>query len=214
MPDTKPSAFPSLTLPSASTDQYIVIPSGGTASKITLAGLQQSLGAGYRNASTAAVAAGYAVDTYVAGSAVTVPAGSWKAGTSYNCQFDMTKTAAGTAAAVITVRMGTLGTTGDASITTFTFAAGTAAADTGIFEVMVSFRSVGAGTSAVIDGWAKLLHGLTTTGLSNNTTNLALPAPAASSGFNSTTQTIIGISFNGGASFSGTCVGVKSYVLL
>src|SRR6185312_8327928 len=98
MPDTKPSAFPSLTLPSAATDQYIVIPSGGTASKITLAGLQQSLGAGYRNGSTATVSAAYAADTYLAGSAVTVPASSWKVGTTYQCIFDMTKTGAGTAA--------------------------------------------------------------------------------------------------------------------
>src|SRR6185312_8106307 len=148
VPDTKPSAFPSLTLPSAATDQYIVIPSGGTASKITFAGLQQSLGAGYRNGSTATVSAAYAADTYLAGSAVTVPAGAYKVGSMYQCGFDMVKTAAGTATPIFTVRMGTLGTTGDAVIAQLNFAAGTAAVDTGWFEVYVVFRTVGSGTTA------------------------------------------------------------------
>src|SRR6185295_1857651 len=143
MPDTKPSAFPSLTLPSAATDQYIVIPSGGTASKITLAGLQQSMGAGYRNASTATVSGAYAADTCLAGSAVTVPAGAWRAGSMYFCQFDSTKTAAGTAAFTITGRMGTTGTTADPGVYAFPgFAVGTAVADTGWFTVRLSFQTV------------------------------------------------------------------------
>src|ERR1051326_6366800 len=139
MADTKPSAFPAVTSAGA-TDQFIDIPSGGTASKITFANLRTSIGAGLSNASTTTVSGGYAADTYLAGSAITIAnAGGWAVGTGYQCGFDMVKTAAGTAAFTITVRMGTLGTTGDASVLSLAFAVGTAAIDTGWFEVYVSF---------------------------------------------------------------------------
>jgi len=213
VPDTKPSAFPSLTLPSAATDQYIVIPSGGTASKITLAGLQQSLGAGYRNGSTATVSAGYAVDTYLAGSAVTVPAGAWKVGTIYQCGFDMVKTAAGTAAFTITIRIGTLGTTGDTSVYTIPWAVGTAAIDTGWFEVYIAFRTVGAG--ATIAAVGTCAHHLAATGLiSTGASGNGIIAQGVGGSFSSTTATILGLSVNGGASFSGTNTTVQSLVLL
>lgn len=156
------------------------------------------------NASTASVAAGYAADTYLAGSSITIPAaGLWKAGTIYKSIFDMTKTAAGTAGAVLTLRMGTAGTTADTSIASQTYTAGTAAADTGICEVWVNFRSVGAGTSAVVELTTRWSKTLTSTGLINST-NIVLMTLTTSSGFASTTPTIIGLSFNGGASFSGT----------
>jgi len=213
VPDTKPSAFPSLTLPSAATDQYIVIPSGGTASKITLAGLQQSLGAGYRNGSTATVSAGYASDTYLAGSAVTVPAGAWKVGTIYQCGFDMVKTAAGSAAFTITIRIGTLGTTGDTSVYTIPWGAGTAAIDTGWFEVYIAFRTVGAG--ATIAAVGTCAHHLAATGLvSTGASGNGIIAQGVGGSFSSTTATILGLSVNGGASFSGTNTTVQSLVLL
>src|SRR6266478_2413463 len=108
--------------------------------------------AGQYNASVSSVSAGYAADTYLAGSSVVVDAGAWKAKAVYQCVFDMVKTAAGTAAFTLTVRMGTLGTTGDASVLSLAFAVGTAVADTGIFTVFLVFRTVGAGTSAIIQG--------------------------------------------------------------
>jgi hypothetical protein len=157
---------------------------------------------GIRNSSTAAVAGGYAADTYLDGSSVTIAAGDWKVKGQYYCMFDMTKTAAGIATPIITIRMGTLGTTSDAAILTLTFAAGTAVIDSGTFHVYVNFRTVGSGTSAVIAGVAQCHHqsanGLTTTGGQNGMIT------GTSSGFASTTQTIMGISFNGGASFAGT----------
>lgn len=156
------------------------------------------------NASTSSVAAGYAADTYLAGSSITIPAaGLYKAGTIYRCQFDMTKTGAGVATPILTLRMGTAGTTSDTSIAAQTYAAGTAAADTGIFEVWVNFRTVGSGTSAVVQMNSKICKTLTTTGLTNST-NIILMTLTTSSGFNSTTPTVIGLSFNGGTSFSGT----------
>lgn len=141
-----------------------------------------------------------ATNAIVSGSTITVPAGFWKVGGMYHCVFDMLKTAAGTVGIVITIHMGTLGTTGDASIMTFPFTAGTAIAQQGYFDIYVVFRSVGSGTSAVI------VAGGRCTALSPTTGLVGIPAasPIASSGFNSTTQTKLSIGFNGGTSFSGS----------
>jgi hypothetical protein len=163
------------------------------------------------NSSVSSVSGGYASDTYLAGSSIVIPAaGLWKAGSQYKLSFDMVKTAAGVATPIITIRMGTLGTTGDASVLALTFGAGTAAADTGIFDVMVGFRTVGSGTSAVVQAVACCSHALAATGLVSTGASGAGIIVGTSSGFNSTTQTIIGASFNGGASFSGTCTLVQS----
>ena len=203
MADTKPSAFPAVTS-AAATDQFIDIPSGGTASKITFVNLRSSIGAGLSNASTGDVAGGYSSDTYLAGSALTIPvAGGWQAGSIAKWHFNMTKTAAGTATPIITIRMGTLGTTGDAAIVTLTFAAGTAVADVATFDVFALFRSVGSGTSAVLQGEARCFHHLAATGMTTTGASGIGNIWTTSSGFNSTTQTIIGLSFNGGTSFSG-----------
>src|SRR6185437_12742609 len=158
MADSKISALTAATSVAAA-DQFAIVQSGASKSA-TLAVLQSSVGAGYRNGSVTTVSAGYAADTYLAGSSVTVPAGGWKVGSQYWCGFDMVKTAAGTAAFTIIVRMGTLGTTGDAAILTLAYAVGTAAIDTGWFEVYVDFRTVGSGTSAVIQGITKCSHHL------------------------------------------------------
>jgi hypothetical protein len=164
------------------------------------------------NSSTSTVSAGYATDTYLAGSAIVIPAaGLWKVGTIYRCRFDMAKAAtASTATPIITVRLGTAGSTGDTTGTlAFTFGAGTNAADTGVFTVEISFRTIGSGTSAVIAGNAGLTSNLTATGLSNVVKAVA----GVSSGFNSTTPTTIGVSFNGGTTFSGTCTLVTAELL-
>ena len=49
------------------------------------------------NQSLAAQGPGFAVNTYLSGSAIAIPAGGLKAGTRYRLLFDVTKTAAGTA---------------------------------------------------------------------------------------------------------------------
>jgi hypothetical protein len=86
---------------------------------------------------------------------------------------------------------------------TFTFGAGTAVADTGEFEVVVNWRSVGSGTSAVISGFCVGRHNLATTGLFNNAAVWTIVA-ATSGGFNSSGASVMGLSYNGGASFGGT----------
>lgn len=157
---------------------------------------------------------GFAADTYLAGSSIVIPsAGDWSVAQTYYCTFDMVKTAAGIAAFAITVRLGILGAVGDASVLALTFGAGTAAIDTGIFEVAVTFRTVGTGTSAVVAGFVKCQHHLAATGLTNTGASGTGIILATGSGFNSTTQTVIGLSVNGGASFAGTNTLVQSQLV-
>lgn len=158
-----------------------------------------------QNQSTSTVSAGYASDTYLAGSSITMPSNGPQVGTRYRLLFDMVKTAAGTATPIINVRFGTAGSTADTARLTFTFAAGTAAADTGQFELNLHFRSVGSGTSAVIVGTIQCRHSLAATGLTSTGAAGMGQFTTVSSGFDSTPAgSILGVSFNGGASFSGT----------
>lgn len=166
------------------------------------AGLESIFG-GIENASVASVAAGFAADTYMAGSPILVPNSSFRVGSIYRFVFDMVKTAAGTAAFTATLRIGTLGTTADAAILTFAFGAGTAAVDTGIFEIWAHIRSIGA--AGVMTGMCRCTHHLAATGLIStgaSGTGIILNTSAA---FDTTVaNSIIGVSVNGGAAFSGT----------
>lgn len=182
-------------------DEHVMFDTNGVFTVYAASGLiKQYLPALLYNASNAAQGAGFAADTYLAGSAIVLP-GPPKVGVKYWLRFDVVKTAAGTATPILIVRVGTAGAVGDAAILTFTFGAGTAAVDTGTFEMTTVFRAVGGGTSAVLQGRCQVLHG-TTLGIVN------IPIPTlqvTSSGFSSVVaNTIIGASFNGGTSFSGT----------
>ncbi len=146
---------------------------------------------------------GYAADTYIAGSNVTIPGSLVRAATCYHLVFDMTKTAAGTATPILNIRFGTAGTTADTARLTFTFAAGTAAVDTGIVEVWAHFRSVGA--AGVLTGMAEIRHHLAATGLTATGASGVGIILATSAAFDTTVAaSIIGASFDGGAAFSGT----------
>lgn len=163
------------------------------------------------NKSVAQQGAGFSADTYLTGSNITLPTGAPVVGTTYRLVFDITKTAAGTATPIISIRFGTNGSTADTARLTFTFGAGTAAVDTGRFEVLVTFRTVGSGTSAVAAGIATLVNNLTTTGISNAVKALSV----VSSGFDSTpANSIIGASYNGGASASHTVQLVRAELVL
>jgi hypothetical protein len=163
------------------------------------------------NVSTSTVSAAYASDTYLAGSAIAMPDDGPVAGTIYHLVFDMVKTAAGTAAFVVTLRYGINGTTADASIIAFSFTAGTGVADTGSIELWAHFRTVGSGTAAVVVGKAGLSHLLAATGLTTLGASGYAQITTVSSGFNSTPAgSILGVSVNGGASFSGTCTLVEA----
>lgn len=153
-------------------------------------------------------AAGFAADTYLVGSSVPIPAGQLQAKAKYRCRFTVTKTAAGVAAPVVIVRFGTLGTTGDAARCTLTFAAQTAVVDEGVFEIEVIFRTVGSGTTAVLQAVGVLSHRLSITGLSVDVTGVKF---STSAGFDSTVaNSIIGLSVNGGTSAAWTVAVVSA----
>jgi hypothetical protein len=103
---------------------------------------------------------------------------------------------------------------GDTSIASFAFAVGTAAIDSGIFTVTAHFRTVGNGTSAVVVGIASCSHALAATGLISTGASGFGQILTTSSGFDSTIAgTTIGLSVNGGASFSGTNTLVQASLL-
>jgi hypothetical protein len=207
MADTKTSALTTVTTPVGGTE--FPVNESGTSKKITLdqiAAYDGSVSSVFA-ASVAAQGAGFAADTYLTGSYVKIPAttgkGAVKAQSQYRAKFAVTKTAAGTATPIITLRVGTAGTTADSSRGTLTFPAQTAVIDTGLFEVFATFRTVGSGTSATIICTGTLVHSLAATGFST----IAAPAVIAtvSGGFDSTVASLgIGLSVNGGTSAAWT----------
>lgn len=195
----------------AGADQF-VINQGGTSKSIT-ASLVNAFVDPSSNSSAAAQTLGTS-DTYLTDSDVTFAAGRLKAKSFYRCVIDMTKTAAGVATATMTLRMGILGTTGDAAICVFTFPTiQTAAVDNGRFTVCANLRSVGAGTSAVVEGVLFIERTNTTTGfLSTAGLQFMAPIRVTSAGFNSTTVTKMGLSVNAGAASAWTSQLVQSDV--
>lgn len=139
---------------------------------------------------------GLAADTYLVGSNIGSMATRLQIGTRYRLKFRVSKTAAGTATPIITIRYGTAGSTADTARVTLTFPAQTAAIDDGVFEVFAHFTAVGA--SGVLKAVASLVHRLDITGLANT----GSPTVSAVSGAFDTTPgaSIIGVSVNGGAS--------------
>jgi hypothetical protein len=155
------------------------------------------IGGMYVNGSTATPGAGFAADTYLAGSAINIGTpGAWRPQSIYICEWEAAKTAAGATAWAIALRMGTAGTTADTAIVTQTNAGQTAAIDTAFFRTIVSFRSVGSGTSAVVQMVTECRHALASTGFSTAGVTGWERLVSVSAGFNSTTPNIIGLSVN------------------
>lgn len=142
-------------------------------------------------------------DTYLPGSKITIAAGDVVVGSTYHAVINIVKTAAGTNSGPLTLRFGTLGTTSDASIAVLMGAqTGTGVVDTGTIELWVTFTAVGA--SASVRYTVNLLHNNATAGLWTTASNVTNGTPAQSSTFNSTTGTMIGLSYNGGTSAAHT----------
>ena len=152
---------------------------------------------------------GFSSLTYLNGSVIAFPYAP-KVGTTYRLIFDVTKTAAGTGTPRILIKIGTTGSNSDPSKGTIVFGAGTAVVDSGIFEVIVTFRSVGVST-AVVQSIARLTSNLTTTGLSN-----AKKAVFVTSGtFDSTVNGLyIGAAYDGGTSASHTIQLVRAELIM
>jgi hypothetical protein len=199
------STISSLTAASSLADaDTLPIVNGGSTKKVDLSALTAYFEQRGRqnNASVANQGAGFATDTYLTGSYVTIPANRLQAKSKYRLRFFMSKTGAGTATPILTVRLGTAGTTADTARATITHTAQTAVADTGVYELEVTFRTVGSGTSAVIAAGGVLDHTLAATGLSVSNTAIAT---AVSAGFDSTVAGLgIGVSLNAGTSAAWT----------
>lgn len=131
-------------------------------------------------------------EIYLTGSALAIPAHGLQIGSIMRWHVVATKTA-GTAIPVFIVKIGTLGTTGDAAIATFTgFAGPTSATDTAWVDIELIIRTIG--TSATSEGGIKMIHALQTTGWSNVQTAVQRVDGTT---FNSTTANLIaGVTFN------------------
>jgi hypothetical protein len=183
----------------ATTDEF-VINQGGTSKKATLAQINAFTDP-VRAAATSAQGAGFASDTYVTASRIVLPQARMQAGTYYRLRIVVTKTNAGTATPVFTLRTGTAGTTADTSRLAYTGVAQTAAIDTGFIEILATFRAVGA--SAVLAAWLRFDHDLASTGFANATRGFQ--GQAVSAAFDSTTASMgIGLSINGGTNAAWT----------
>ncbi len=222
MPDTRRSGFAALTGATLADGDLLAVTdisntamaASGTDSRTTLADLLAYIKAGSDayNASVAAQGPGFAADTYLVGSSIAIPDGAaLQAKTMFYATFNVTKTAAGVAAPIINIRYGTAGTTADVSRGALTFSAQTAAIDEGVFEVWATFRTVGAGTAAVLQTLGRLGHRLSVTGLG---VGVSEPEIATSAGFDSTVaSSIVGLSVNGGASAAWTVSLVQAQLI-
>jgi hypothetical protein len=157
-----------------------------------------------RNAATASQGAGFASDTYVTNSGLLIPSCGMKAGQLYRWRITLSKTAAGTAATVLTVRIGSTQTTSDTSRLALTSStAQTAAVAEGILYIEVGVRNVSA-TGVIAGGFgfaAAVGLGGGKDGVSSTFDNSALAGQ------------YVGLSINGGASAAWTITHVDAELI-
>ena len=148
-----------------------------------------------------------ASDTYVTGSDLLIPSFGLQVGSRIVWRISLSKTGAGTAAPVWTVRLGTAGTTADASQWAHTGVAQTAVAETGFYELVTTVRSIGA--SGVLQGTLTCARtgGTAATGLAS-VPAAELSGAAASKDWASGQK--IGLSINAGASSAWTVTQVHA----
>jgi len=134
--------------------------------------------------------------TYLTGSEIAIPPGKVQIGTRFRWTFDITKTAAGTAASTYDIAVGTLGTTGDTARVSFTKPAGTAAVDNG--KVVIDALVRGPLSSAgIVVGHFTMTHNLAATG---HATIPCVNVTTISAGFDITVANLIfGICLTSGA---------------
>lgn len=197
MADTKVSALPAVSSGDGTDVMYVI--DGGVSKKITLAQIDAYVGP-IRNAATAGQTLGTG-DTYVTNSRLVLPQGRIQAGSVYRARIVITKTAAGVATPVFTLRTGTAGSTADTSRLAYTGVAQTAVIDTAYLELHCTFRAVGA--SAVLASWLRFDHDLAATGFANATRGFQ--GQSVSAAFDSTSASMgIGLSINAGAASAWT----------
>lgn len=150
---------------------------------------------GVFNFSVAAQAPVAATRTYIAGSALAIPVSKLRVGACFRWRFDLTKTAAGTAASTFDVCFGVNGTTADVARLSFVKPAGTAVADEGFIEITCVIRSIGATGVAVAQ--FTMSHNLAATG---HATVPVVTVNTVSAGFDMTVAGLIaGVCITSGA---------------
>lgn len=197
MADTKISA---LTAASAMADaNEFAINEAGTSKKLSGTLVKAWSGNVLRNVSTAAQSPAAGATTYLTNSNIAVPVGLLRIGTWFRWNLVATKTAAGTAASSHLIKIGTAGTTADATIITFTSPTQTAAVDTAIFTITAIVRGP-LSASCILHGAQKMAHATTgSTGFSDSNEIQILQVTSGT--WNATTANlIVGLAVTTGAS--------------
>jgi hypothetical protein len=199
MADTKISALAAAGAAAAANE--LVINEGGTSKKLTMEQIRDFIAAnsGVDNAAVATQVTG-AVDVYVTNSGLLIPNSRLQAKTVARWILSITKSTAGTGTPTFNIRFGTGGVVGDTSRCLFTWpAANTAVADEMEVAITATFRTVGGGTSAVIEGMLRATHELTTTGFGGTALGSVIILNTTGGGFDSTVaNSILGLSVNPG----------------
>lgn len=170
---------------------------------------RSTVSGGMTNAAIAAQGAGFASDTYVTGSDLLIPSFGLQVKTTMYWIISLSKTAAGVATPVYTIRLGSARTTADTAILAITGPAQTAAADVARMEILATLRSVGA--SGVLQGTVGMAHNLAATGFATNAAGLV---EATSAGFDTTSRggQYFGLSINAGASAAWTITQMQAFL--
>lgn len=153
------------------------------------------------NAAIAAQGAGFAADTYVTNSDLLIPSFGVQAKTVFRWLLSASKTAAGVATPVYSLRIGANRTTADTARLAITGPNQTAAADVGLLEILATIRNVGA--SGVLQGSTFWRHNGAAVGFCND---YAGAVEASGAGFDDSALggQYIGLSINGGAAAAWT----------
>ena len=202
MPDTKISALAAAAA-GLGTHEFVVN-EGGVNKKLTLAQIN-AYAEPVSNAAIATQTPAANTDTYITDSGIAIPQTRLQARSFIRWKLFVSKTAAGTGTPVFIIRHGTAKATTDAARCTLTCGAQAATANAGcIIEVMATFRTVGSGTTATLQGAVgQGVTGFHTVG-----------AQALSTGFDSTAaNTFIGLSVNTGASAAWSIYEVQADLL-
>lgn len=154
------------TAPSAG--QSIVFVDSGSKKLVQISGDGNRIEGDDSKATTATITAN-AADTYLCG--IPIPSGGLQAGMIFEWEFTVSKTAAGVATPLYTIRTGANQSTADAQRQQLTGVLQSAAADNGTVRVKAVVRVGGA--AAVLQTYVELRHNLATTGLASGATSPA-----------------------------------------
>jgi hypothetical protein len=162
------------------------------------------------NTAVAAQGAGFSSDTYVTNSDILIPSFGMQAGHVFRWTISASKTAAGTATPVYSIRIGANRTTGDTARLQITGPAQTAAADVGLLTLMVTVRSVSA--TGVLQGTTAWAHNGAAVGFCNNDAG-AVEATSAAFDNSALGGSYVGLSIDGGASAAWTLTQIVAEAL-